>query len=186
MAIKRDIAEKLMSGKGNLNGSSFSVIPDGYLGLVENSSGRFETADEHKKIKIGMFPLNPNNAALVRRLIGWAAPSSCGVNGISVAFSDWLGVVNSQQPNLFVHKQIKPVLVDYTPEYSNLLQRNFLEAMDTATWSVLSSGYKGGWAANAAGLKTEEEIVKALLYGYSGIGVVSGCGIPGWRCKNQI
>ena len=43
--------------------------------------------------------------------------------------------------------------------------------MDTATWSVLSSGYKGGWAANAAGLKTEEEIVKALLYGYSGIGV---------------
>ena len=40
MAIKRDIAEKLMSGKGNLNGSSFSVIPDGYLGLVENSSGR--------------------------------------------------------------------------------------------------------------------------------------------------
>ena len=88
-----------------------------------------------------------------------------------MAFSDWLGVVNSQQPNLFVHKQIKPVLVDYTPEYSNLLQRNFLEAMDTATWSVLSSGYKGGWAANAAGLKTEEEIVKALLYGYSGIGV---------------
>ena len=191
MAIKRDIAEKLMCGKGNLISSSFSVIPDGYLGLVENSSGRhlavvcgeksewnkawkgaeFETADEHKKIKIGMFPLNPNNAALVRRLIGWAAPSSCGVNGISVAFSDWLGVVNSQQPNLFVHKQIKPVLVDYTPEYSNLLQRNFLEAMDTATWSVLSSGYKGGWAANAAGLKTEEEIVKALLYGYSGIGV---------------
>lgn len=191
MAIKRDIAEKLMSGKGNLNSSSFSVIPDGYVGLVENSSGRhlavvcgeksewnkawkgaeFETADEHKKIKIGMFPLNPNNAALVRRLIGWAAPSSCGVNGISVAFSDWLGVVNSQQPNLFVHKQIKPVLVDYTPEYSNLLQRNFLEAMDTATWSVLSSGYKGGWAANAAGMKTEEEIVKALLYGYSGVGV---------------
>ena len=103
MAIKRDIAEKLMCGKGNLNSSSFSVIPDGYLGLVENSSGRhlavvcgeksewnkawkgaeFETADEHKKIKIGMFPLNPNNAALVRRLIGWAAPSSCGVNGIS-------------------------------------------------------------------------------------------------------
>ena len=40
MAIKRDIAEKLMSGKGNLNSSSFSVIPDGYLGLVENGSGR--------------------------------------------------------------------------------------------------------------------------------------------------
>ena len=191
MAIKRDIAEKLMSGKGTLINSSFSVIPDGYLALVDNSSGRhlavvcgeksewnkawkgaeFETADEHKKIKIGMFPLNPNNAALVRRLVGWAAPSSCGVNGVSAAFSDFLGVVNSQLPNLFVHKQIKPVLADFTPEQSAALQRNFLEVMDAATWSVLSSGYKGGWAANAAGLKTEEEIVKALLYGYSGIGV---------------
>jgi len=191
MAIKRDIAEKLMGAKGNLISSSFSVIPDGFLGLVDDNEGRhlavvcgeksewnkawkgaeFETVDEHKKIKMGMFPLNPNNAALVRRLVGWASPSSCGVNGISVAFSDWLGVVNSQLPNLFVHKQVKPVLVDFTPENSVVLQRNFLEAMDTATWSVLSSGYKGGWAANAAGLKTEEEIVKALLYGYSGIGV---------------
>ena len=191
MAIKHDIAEKLMSGKGNLVSSSFSVIPDGYLGLVDDNEGRhlavvcgeksewnkawkgaeFETVDEHKKIKMGMFPLSPNNAALVRRLVGWASPSSCGVNGISVAFSDWLGVVNSQLPNLFVHKQVKPVLVDFTPENSAALQRNFLEAMVTATWSVLSSGYKGGWAANAAGLKTEEEIVKALLYGYSGIGV---------------
>ena len=208
MAIKRDVAEKLMSEKGNLISSSFSVIPDGFIGLTDTGSGchlavvcgeksewnkawkgaEFETVDEHKKIKMGLFPLNPNNAALVRRLmglfplnpnnaalvrrlVGWAAPSSCGVNGISVAFSDWLGVINSRLPNLFVHKQIKPVLVDYTPENSAVLQRNFLEAMDTATWSVLSSGYKGGWGANAAGLKTEEEIVKALLYGYSGIGV---------------
>jgi len=191
MAIKREIAEKLMSEKGTLIGSSFSVIPDGYLGLVDNAAGRqlavvcgekseannawkgaeFEPAADNKKIKMGLFPLNPNNAALIRRLVSWAAPSSCGVNGISVAFSDWLGVVNSQLPNLFARKQIKPVLTDFTPEFSAALQRNFLEAMDTATWSVLSSGYKGGWAANATGLKTEEEIVKALLYGYSGIGV---------------
>jgi len=191
MAIKREIAEKMMGEKGALLSSSFSVIPDGYLGLVDCTDGRrlavvcseksktnnawngaeFEPAAENKKIKMGLFPLNPNNAALVRRLVSWAAPSSCGVNGISVAFSEWLGIVNSQLPNLFTHKQIKPVLVDFTPEHSNVLKRNFLEAMDTATWSVLSSGYKGGWAANAAGLKTEEEIVKALLYGYSGIGV---------------
>ena len=191
MAIKREIAEQLMNEKGKLLGFSFSTIPSGYLGLVDGSEGRrlavvcsekaetaypwkgaeFETPAEHKKIKFGLFPLNPNNAALVRRLVGWAAPTSCGVSGISVAFSDWLGVVNNQLPNLFAHKQVKPVLVDFTPENSAVLHRNFLEAMDAATWSVLSSGYKGGWAANAAGLKTEEEIVKALLYGYSGIGV---------------
>ena len=131
MAIKREIAEKMMGEKGTLLSSSFSVIPDGYLGLVDCTDGRrlavvcseksktnnawngaeFEPAAENKKIKMGLFPLNPNNAALVRRLVSWAAPSSCGVNGISVAFSEWLGIVNSQLPNLFTHKQIKPVLV---------------------------------------------------------------------------
>ena len=35
---------------------------------------------------------------------------------------------------------------------------------------MLEEGYKEGYGANAAGLKTEEEIVKALLYGYSMIG----------------
>ncbi|MBQ9636070.1 MAG: hypothetical protein IJV12_07690, partial [Acidaminococcaceae bacterium] len=68
-----------------------------------------------------VFPLNPNNAALVRRLVGWAAPSSCGVNGISAAFSDWLGVISGQLPNLFAHKQIKPVLAEFTPENSAVL-----------------------------------------------------------------
>ena len=75
MAIKRDVAEKLMSEKGNLISSSFSVIPDGFLGLADTDSGchlavvcgeksewnkawkgaEFETVDEHKKIKMG-FP----------------------------------------------------------------------------------------------------------------------------------
>ena len=69
MAVKRDVAEKLMSEKGNLISSSFSVIPDGFLGLVDNNNGRhlavvcgeksewnkawkgaeFETVDERKK-----------------------------------------------------------------------------------------------------------------------------------------
>ena len=71
---------------------------------------------------------------------------------------------------MFVNRQLKPVLVDYTPEDSIALQRNFLEAVDTATWGVMEAGYKEGYGANAAGLKTEEEIVKALLYGYSMIG----------------
>ena len=42
--------------------------------------------------------------------------------------------------------------------------------MDTATWGILENGYKEGYGANAAGLKAEEDIVKALLYGYSMIG----------------
>ena len=193
MAIKKEFAEKLMGARGEVVTPSFSVIPDGYLALVNTGEGRkvavvctakaehgaqwkgaaFETVDDPKarKVQSGFFPLIPNNAALVRRLVSWAAPSSCGVNGVSVAFSDWLGVINSQLPVLFEHKQIKPVLVDFTPAESTALHCNFLEPMDAATWSVLSSGYKGGWSANAAALKDEGDIVKALLYDYSGVGI---------------
>ena len=71
---------------------------------------------------------------------------------------------------LFGKRQLKPVLVDFTTEDSEALQRYFVQAVDTATWGVLEEGYKEGYGANAAGLKTEEEIVKALLYGYSMIG----------------
>ena len=52
-----------------------------------------------------------------------------------------------------------------------LLKRNFLEAVDAATWGVFETGYKEGYGANAEGLKSEEDIVKALLYGYSMIGL---------------
>ena len=191
MAIKRETAEALMNKGGSLIAASFSVIPDGYLGLVSKGpvnrlavvcgqkagagdlwkGAEFTTDSACKNVKWGFFPLNANNAALVRRLVGWASPTSCGVSGLSVSLSDWLSLVSGDVPNLFVHKQVKPVLVDFTPARSAALHKTFLEVMDAATWSVLSSGYKKGWAANAAGLHTEEEVVKALLYGYSGIGI---------------
>ena len=60
---------------------------------------------------------------------------------------------------LFGKRQLKPVLVDFTTEDSEALQRYFVQAVDTATWGVLEEGYKEGYGANAAGLKTEEEIV---------------------------
>ena len=90
--------------------------------------------------------------------------------GASIGFSDWLGEADAVVAELFGKRQLKPVLVDFTTEDSEALQRYFVQAVDTATWGVLEEGYKEGYGANAAGLKTEEEIVKALLYGYSMIG----------------
>lgn len=191
MAMKRETAEALMNKGGSLVAASFSVVRDGYVGLVRQGSAsqlavvcseksdmgdlwrgaEFVTDTAYKNVKWGFFPLNSNNAALVRRLVGWASPTSCGVGGLSVSLSDWLSQISGTVPNLFVHKQVKPVLVDFSPANSAALDKTFLEVMDAATWSVLSSGYKEGWAANAAGLHTEEEVVKALLYGYSGIGI---------------
>ena len=141
MAIKRETAEILMNKGGNLVTASFSVIPDGYAGLVRQGTAsqlavvcneksgvgdlwrgtEFMTDPAYKNIKWGFFPLNSNNAALIRRLVGWASPTSCGVGGLSVSLSDWLSLVSGTVPNLFAHKQVKPVLVDFSPVNSACL-----------------------------------------------------------------
>ena len=188
MAIKQVVAMNvLQEAAAEVIKASVCAVDGGWLALVNTEAGKRlavvvdkETAmtgmlkeTELKEIagsKVILAALNANNAAVVRRFVKWAAPSACGTRGTSVGFSDWLGCADAFGVDLFAKRQIKPVLVDYTPEDSAALQRNFLEAVDTATWGVLEAGYKEGYGANAAGLKSEEEIVKALLYGYSMIG----------------
>ena len=188
MAIKQALAmAALDEAAGRIIKNSLSEIPGGWLALVETQDGKclaravqgeeaaaqkwvVNSTDEVNGIQVDVMPMNANNAALVRRLVKWAAPTACGTKGTSVGFSDWLGEAGAHVSDLFIKRQLKPVLVDYTPEDSAALERNFLEAVDTATWGILEKGYKESYGANAAGLKTEEEIVKALLYGYSMIG----------------
>lgn len=188
MAIKQTVAvNALQEAACELIKTSLCAVDGGWLALVNTKAGRRlaiivdgETSlstmlketeiKETTGVKIILAALNANNAAVVRRFVKWAAPSACGTRGTSVGFSDWLGCADAFVTDLFAKRQMKPVLVDYTPEDSAALQRNFLEAVDTATWGVLAAGYKEGYGANAAGLKSEEEIVKALLYGYSMIG----------------
>ncbi len=145
-----------------------------YAAQGESALGKLwkdvEKTVEAGKLQVSFMQLNANNAAVVRRYVKWAAPTACGSKGASLGFSDWLGEAAAVVTSVFAKRQLKPVLVDFTPEDSEALQRNFLEAVDTATWGVLQAGYREGYGANAAGLKTEEEIVKALLYGYSMIG----------------
>ncbi len=188
MAFKQTLAvAALEKVAGAVINKSLCEVPGGWLALVNAEEGKrlafavkgesqlsqmfmAEKTAEENGITVMVMQLNPNNAAVVRRFVKWAAPSACGTKGTSVGFSDWLGTADAFVAELFAKRQLKPVLVDYTAENSAALKRNFLEAVDTATWGILENGYKEGYGANAAGLKTEEDIVKALLYGYSMIG----------------
>lgn len=189
MALKQAIAvAALQEAAGEVINKSVCEVSGGWLALVNTSEGKrlavaaqgeaplcamlkeAEQKAEVKGVQVTVAALNANNAAVVRRFVKWAAPSACGTRGASVGFSDWLGEADAFAAELFAKRQLKPVLVDYTAEDSAALQRNFLEAVDTATWGVLEAGCREGYGANAAGLKTEEDIVKALLYGYSMIG----------------
>lgn len=187
MAVKQKVAIALMEAVGKVIEASICEVMGGCLALVNTEAGKrlvyvideenqltqifkADSVEENGKNKVYVMPLTANNAAVVRRVVKWTAPTACGTKGTSIGFSDWVGAADAFVTDQFVKKQLKPVLVEYTPEDSAALKRNFLEAVDTATWGVLEAGYKEGYGANAAGLKSEEEIVKALLYGYSMIG----------------
>ena len=188
MAFKQALAVAAMEkAAGKIINKSLCEVPGGWLALAETEAGKrlvFASKEESQLSKmfvaentatengvnVAVMALTPNNAAVVRRFVKWASPSACGTKGTSVGFSDWVGAADAFAADLFAKRQLKPVLVDYTAENSAVLKRNFLEAVDTATWGILENGYKEGYGANAAGLKAEEDIVKALLYGYSMIG----------------
>lgn len=188
MALKQaSVCRVIEDNLGQVINKSLCEVPGGFLCLVQTVEGKrlayassgdgqlskmfaAEKSFDAEKIHVEVMQLNPNNAAVVRRFVKWAAPTACGSKGTSVGFSDWLGAADAFAAELFAKRQLKPVLVEYTADDSTALKRNFLEAVDTATWGVLETGYKEGYGANAAGLKTEEDIVKALLYGYSMIG----------------
>ena len=189
MALNQRAAlEALRGAAGEVIEASLCEVQGAWLALVNTVQGKrlayavqgegaldklwkdVEKTIEAGKVQVSVMQLNANNAAVVRRYVKWAAPKACGSKGASLGFSDWLGEADAVVTSAFGKRQLKPVLVDFTPEDSEALQRNFLEAVDTATWGVLEAGYREGYGANAAGLKTEEEIVKALLYGYSMIG----------------
>ena len=188
MAFKQALAVAAIEKvAGKIINKSLCEVPGGWLSLVETEAGKrlaFASKEESQLSKmfvaentatengvnVAVMALTPNNAAVVRRFVKWASPSACGTKGTSVGFSDWVGAADAFAAELFAKRQLKPVLVDYTAENSASLKRNFLEAVDTATWGILENGYKEGYGANAAGLKAEEDIVKALLYGYSMIG----------------
>lgn len=188
MALKQALVSKFIENNiGKVINKSVCEVPGGLLCLVNTADGKrlvyasngsapisqmlsVEKSLDEDKAHYEVMLLNPNNAAVVRRFVKWAAPTACGTKGISIGFSDWVGAADAFVTDLFAKRQLKPVLVEYTADDSAALKRNFLEAVDTATWGVLEKGYKEGYGANAAGLKTEEDIVKALLYGYSMIG----------------
>jgi len=173
---------------GKVVSASLSEVTNGWVALVIKAADKklvcvtqgecpltamwaVENSCEQDGLHVDIMSLNANNAAVIRRFVKWAAPSACGTKGTSIGFSDWLGAAGGCIAPLFVKKQVKPVLAEYSAADSVLLKRNFLEAVDAATWGVFETGYKEGYGANAEGLKSEEDIVKALLYGYSMIGL---------------
>ena len=167
-----------------INSSAFG---EGFFALVQGSEGlelvaavqgsspleqrwQAKKSLEQDGLKIYLLNMNANNWALVRRYIKWTAPSACGAKGISIGIKAVENVDRGALLGLCQNRMIKPVLADAAPVALEKAKKNFLNLTDEATQAVFTANWRNGYGANASGLTTEEEIVKALLYGYSMVG----------------
>lgn len=188
----KEQALKLMEDRGQVLQDSVGQVKDGFGGLVKiNGEVRFlavvakESAfsKNGKEAKVETLasgelvelPLNSNNAALVRQFTKGAMPTACGVKGVSIGFTDYLGILCPELPQLFAKRHLKPVLVETSPEISEVSGQTLLNSIDMATWSIMASGVKTGYGVCVSGVKDEMDFLKALLYMYSSLGFDGGC-----------
>lgn len=198
MALKQVLALEAFKQTGcEVITPSLCEITNGWLALVNTMEGKrlatavkgdnplrrrqAEKIESIKGIDVEIMSLNTINAAEVRNAVKWTAPITSGTKGTSIGFCDYLNLGAAFITDCFAQKQIRPLLIDLTPEVSANVGIDLIAAMDAVTWSVLEKGYRAGYGANAAELQVkaknfsgfifDEDIYKALVYGYKTIGL---------------
>ncbi len=167
-----------------LPGGFAALLPGSQPSLALLSQGRpdldrlWSPAQSQGGKGLRLLPLNANNAALVRRYVAGCSPKALGNGGTSLGFCDLLGCNPLAAAPVLAGKNLRPCWVDVKAEEAAAWDLNLLTPMDRATWAVLGAGYSAGYGA-AAVLSSEEELVRALLYGYSSIGLDLGAKVDG-------
>ena len=185
--VDKEQTLKALTAKGEVMSDSIGPVEGGFGGLVKvngelrflaltgkggvfSKNGREAVVEDLGTEELVSLPLNSNNAALVRRYMKAATPTACGVKGLSLGFTDYLGLLTPVLPQLFLRKHLKPVLVETSSAVSQATGTTLLASIDAATWSALLSGLKNGYGASISGIYNEMEFLTALLYMYSCLG----------------
>ncbi len=111
--------------------------------------------------------LNAANAALLRELFEFTAPSRVLSKERSIGVGDRLGLASPGHIRVFKEYDAYPILAQQSMRELNLTKRTYREVLDSATFAVFQEGYKKGWGADGDHLKTAEEIGHALSLGYT-------------------
>lgn len=109
-------------------------------------------------IQCKLCTLTNMNAELVRRNVKWAAPSASGQSPTQTVSIE----CSVKELETLVKQGVKPV---FSPTAG--VEKNYRGFLDQITWLVVQNCYKKGYSADAGILKTEEEVVGALVLGYS-------------------
>jgi tagaturonate epimerase len=136
----------------------------------------FESTEEFRSggRTLWLCPLSPANAAGLRALLPFTAPSplagrAAGRDGprVSVGVGDRLGVAGPGHIRVLRSYAALPVLAQQSVRELTLTGRTFEDVRDASTWAVFQEGLRGPWGADADHLKTEEWVARAFAAGFT-------------------
>ncbi len=157
--------------------TSFNKVPNGFIALVENEqqlvcitdgacafADKLEcTLDEYKYgVRLRLANTNNKNSQALRFFLKWTAPGACTNQNSSIGFEDAFALTLPKFAQDLQNSSIKPVICANTNSAQILS-----EQMGNTAWQALEIGLKSGYGAEFSYAKTEQEIVNALLCGYT-------------------
>ncbi len=126
------------------------------------------SAGEHEERPIILGAPSHANADAVRGMVDWTGPSALG-RGASVGFGDMLGASGGGHIEAIqeIGNGIAPVLAQLSVRETMLVGRPAQEVLDAASWGVLQTGYRKGFAAEAVDLRDTTDLLTAIRGGYT-------------------
>ena len=118
-----------------------------------------------------LFPLTAGNAAVMRRLLPWLAPSPLGLK-TSAGFGDRLGIatpghVRALRQLVDKGDGIGPIFAQQSVRENSRTGRSPQQVVDEATWGLFQEGWKVPWGADADHLKTTDVTRQFVDAGYT-------------------
>ncbi|MDL2257677.1 tagaturonate epimerase family protein [Eubacteriales bacterium OttesenSCG-928-K08] len=173
--------------QANQDPQSFGVYPksihktaDGayvYMAKQENGRDTLVTSDpslfsqsetfENDNKTYACAPLSHENAAALRKLFPFTAPSPVLRNERSVGVGDRLGIACPGHIRVFEKYDAFPVFAQQSIRELTLTGRTYDNVLDCVTFSVFRENFTKGFGADGDHLKTAEELEYALGCGYT-------------------
>lgn len=113
-----------------------------------------------------LFPLTPENAALLRERLPWLRPQPLGLC-ISAGFGDRLGLATPGHVRAVAGTGIAPIFAQQSVRENARTRRAPQQVMDDAMWGVFQTGWRQPWGADADHLKTPADINSFLDAGFT-------------------
>ena len=135
--------------------------------FVEGPENRqFEgTRQSHAGADCLFCPLSHENAAALRKILPFTAPSRVLGEKMTFGTGDRLGIAAPGYIRALRNTGFVPVLAQQSVRELELTGRDYAGLIDSATWGVFQEGYTGPWGADGDHLKTAEWVRAALSAG---------------------